>query len=74
METLKPRAMSYSYMYLFVINQPLFVDGIPNDGTPVKHTVTVSPAVTAIYSLASVAGIILAFACGVFNFVHRNKK
>ena len=49
-------------------------EGIPNDGTPVRNIVTVSPAVTAIYSLASVAGFILAFACAVFNFVHRKKK
>ena len=50
------------------------IEGIPNDGTPVSHIVTVHPAITAIYDIAGVAGIILAISCGIFNFIHRKKK
>ena len=52
----------------------LITGGIPNDGTPVAHTVTVHPALTIVYDIIGIAGIILAIACGIFNFINRKKK
>lgn len=52
----------------------LITGGIPNDGTPVALTVTVHPALTIVYDIIGIAGIILAIACGIFNFINRKKK
>ena len=56
-------------LYIYTIT-----GGIPNDGTPVAQTITVHPALTAIYDIIGIAGIILAIACGIFNFMNRKKK
>lgn len=50
------------------------VDGIPNDGRTVQDIVTVSPAITAMYTTVGIIGIVFAITCSIFNFVFRKKK
>ncbi len=53
----------------------LLPDGeIPYDGVPVEEIETVAVPLTVIYSFLSIAGIIFAIVCLIFNFVLRNKK
>lgn len=53
----------------------LLLDGlVPYDGVPGEEYVTVAIPVTVVYILLSVAGIIFAVLCLIFNFVYRNKR
>ena len=53
----------------------LILDGlVPYDGVPGEKYVTVAIPVTVVYILLSVAGIIFAVLCLIFNFVYRNKR
>ena len=53
----------------------LMLDGlVPYDGVPGEEYVTVAIPVTVVYILLSVAGIIFAVLCLIFNFVYRNKR
>ena len=47
---------------------------VPYDGVPTIEYVTVAIPVTVVYVLLSVAGIIFAILCLIFNFVYRNKR
>ena len=47
---------------------------VPYDGVPTNKYVTVAIPVTIVYILLSVAGIIFAILCLIFNFVYRNKR
>ena len=43
-------------------------EGIPNDGIPIPHIVTVSVPVTVLFTIAGVAGIVFALVFATFNF------
>ena len=43
-------------------------EGIPNDGIPIPHIVTVSVPVTVLFIIAGVAGIVFALVFATFNF------
>ena len=47
---------------------------MPYDGVPVEKNVTVSIAVTVLFSVLATAGIILAIFCLIFNIAFRNEK
>lgn len=47
---------------------------VPYDGVPEEEYVTVGIPVTVVFILLSVAGIIFAVLCLIFNFVFRNKR
>ena len=47
---------------------------IPYDGTPREVTVTISIAVTIIYVILSVIGLVLALTCLVFNLLFRDSR
>ncbi len=51
------------------------LDGlVPYDGVPDEEYVAVGIPVTVVYIFLSVAGIIFAVLCLIFNFVYRNKR
>ena len=49
-------------------------DGIPNDGVPIEEVVTVSLALTVVYMILAVAGIVFAIICLIFTLIFRKKK
>lgn len=51
-----------------------YIGSIPYDGVPNKETVTVHPAVTSIYIILALGGIVFAIVCLIFNFIYRNEK
>ena len=51
-----------------------FTDGYPPDGTPIQIIHTYKIGLTVLYDLIAVAGLVLAIACAVFNFIFRSKK
>ena len=52
----------------------IILDDIPNDGIPIDDVVTVSLALTVLYVIFAVAGIVFAVICPVFTLIFRNKK
>ena len=48
--------------------------GIPNDGVPIVHIVTVALPLTVVYVILGVAGIVFASICMAFNFIFRKRK
>ena len=72
---------SYSYSESFVSNiffykccDHTITGGAPYDGRARNRTSTAHYALTSIYSIAAIAGIIYAVICLVFNTVFRNKR
>ena len=51
-----------------------YADGIPNDGIPLKDTVTVAIPLTVMFILLATAGLVFTIVCLAFNFIFRNKK
>ena len=49
-------------------------DGTPSDGIPIEKVVTVSVALTVVYVILAVAGIIFTAICLVFITYFRQKK
>ena len=49
-------------------------DGIPNDGIPLRDTVTVALPLTVMFVLLATAGLVFTIVCLAFNFIFRNKK
>ena len=47
---------------------------VPYDGVEQKGIVTIHPALTAVFVLCGVIGIVFSGACLIFNFIHRNTK
>ena len=52
----------------------LILEGIPNDGTPIEETVTVSIAVTVVYVIFAAAGLIFTTVCLLFIISFRKKR
>ena len=50
-----------------------FSEGVPYDGVPQNITVSVHPAVTTIFGFVSIAGMVFAVICVVFNLVFHKK-
>ena len=53
---------------------PSVADGVPFDGIPVLKTVAVAIPLSVIYVILATAGLLLAVACLVFNFIFRERK
>lgn len=52
-----------------------FIDGkVPYDGSPVVAVDHTHLAVTVIYCLLGIAGLVFAVACLVFNTLYKNKR
>ena len=49
------------------------LDGIPNDGIPIEEVVTVSVALTVVYVILAVAGLVFAMGCLLFNLLFRQR-
>ena len=56
------------HMYILYIP-----DGIPNDGIPIEEVVTVSLALTVVYVILAVTGLLFAVGCLLFNLLYREK-
>ena len=52
----------------------VYAEGIPNDGIPLKDTVTVAFPLTVMFVLLATAGLVFTIVCLAFNFIFRNKK
>ena len=51
----------------------IHADGVPNDGIPIEEVVTVSEALTAVYVIFAVAGLVYAVVCLLFNLIYRKR-
>ena len=49
-------------------------DGIPNDGTPIEEVVTVSVALTVVYVVFAVAGLVFTAVCIMFTIIFRERR
>ena len=49
-------------------------DGIPNDGTPIEEVVTVSVALTVVYVVFAVAGLVFTAVCVIFTIIFRKRR
>ena len=49
-------------------------DGIPNDGVPIEKVVTVSVALTVVYVVFAVAGLVFTAVCLLFTIIFRDKR
>ena len=66
-------------MYHFVtspryVNHNIFSGPVPYDGVPDKTTISVHPALTAVFVVLACAGIALAIVCIAFNFMYRKSR
>ena len=51
-----------------------FADGAPSDGNPIEVTNVYQLWIVILFNILASVGVILTIACGIFNFIFRNKK
>ena len=61
-------------MHIVCAINNIYLAGVPYDGEPEIHVLTVHPGLTALVLTLTTAGATFAAACMIFNFVYRNRR